>query len=399
VKRPGRYDVCAAVVSHLPFDARVWKEARTLADAGYRVLAVGARYEVERSERRREGLVDVIEIRFGTRDRPLSRRQRMRTLLGIWTAVLRTRARVYHAHNIHTGPVAWLASRLNRAKLVYDGHEIYGEIGPTAPLEGRLPALVSLLVERFMVRHADVVVTTNESRAKVLRERHGVDRIHVIGNVPQVVAEVVPVNPGYPADRHILLYQGGVYARSRAFQETVQALRILDDTDLVVIGFGRRQEIELVQRWAKLAGVAEQVHFLGPRKFDELIGTAAAATVGLVPIKPDSLNHYFGDTNKLFEYLMAGLPVVASDLPEIRRVVTSGTPHVGELFEPGSPESIASAVRRIVDDPASYAARRAQARAVALRSFNWEIEGRRLLGLYSNLTANGGGTVGRCGVA
>ncbi len=389
MKRPRNYDVCAAVVSHLPFDARVWKEARTLAAAGYRVLLVGGRYDVERSEWRREGLVDVIEIRFGPRDQPLSRRQRLRTLLGIWTAVLRTRARVYHAHNIHTGPVAWLASRIHKAKLVYDAHELYGEIGETAPLEGRLPALGSLLVERFMVRHADAVVTTNESRATVLQERHGVEDIEVVGNVSKIVEEVVPLNPGYPPDRNILLYQGGIYAESRAFLETVQALRLLDDTDLVVIGFGRPRDIELVQEWAEAAGVGERVHFLGPRGFDELVGTAAAATVGLVPIKPTNLNHFLGDTNKLFEYLMAGLPVVASDLPEIRRVVTSGDPPVGELFEPNSPESIASAVRRIVDDPAIYAERRVQARMLATERFHWGIEGDRLLRCYATLTAAG----------
>ena len=75
---------------------------------------------------------------------------------------------------------------------------------------------------------------------------------------------------------------------------------------------------------------------------------------------------------------------MASGLPEIRRVVESGDPHVGELFDPRSPESIAQAIRAVVDDP-RYPERRAQARKLALERFNWTIEERKLLALYQRL--------------
>lgn len=386
MSRRRQYDVCAAVVSHLPFDARVWKEARTLAGAGYRVALIGARYDIERVQRRTEDGVDVVEIPFGMREARVSRRRRGRTLVRLWWEVLRTPARCYHAHNIHTGPVAWLAARLRRATLVYDAHELYGEVWDVSPLQqGRLNALASLLAEKFMVHRSAAVVTTNQSRVNALLERHGNAEIEVLANVPARVEQVVPLDPGFPTVGTVLLYQGGVYARSRAFAETLRALALLDDTALVVIGFGRTEDLDLVRQWAGEAGVADRVRILPPRPFDDLVQTAAAATVGLVPIRADNMNHYFGDTNKLFEYLMAGLPVVASDLPEIRRVVTSGSPPVGELFEPSRPESIADAVRRVVADPEQYAARRRQARALALERFNWQVEGERLLGLYSKL--------------
>jgi glycosyltransferase involved in cell wall biosynthesis len=384
-----QYDVCAAVVSHLPFDARVWKEARTLAGAGYRVALIGARYDVTHVQRRTEHGVDVVEIPFGMREARGMRRQRARTLVQLWWEVLRTPARVYHAHNIHTGPVAWMSARLRRASLVYDAHELYGEVWDVPPLQqGRLVALASLIAERFMVHRSEAVVTTNRSRVTALRERHGPANIEVLGNVPARVDEIVPLDPGFPSGRTVLLYQGGVYARSRAFAETLRALALLDDAVLVVIGFGRAEDLELVRKWARDEGVADRVEILPPRPFGELVQTAAAATVGLVPIRADNMNHYFGDTNKLFEYMMAGLPVVASDLPEIRLVVTAGDPPVGELFEPSRPESIAAAVRRVVDNPDQYAARRREARALALRRFNWELESERLLSLYSGLFAN-----------
>ena len=121
-------------------------------------------------------------------------------------------------------------------------------------------------------------------------------------------------------------------------------------------------------------------YLLPPRPFDELVRTAAAATIGLVPIRPVRLNHTLGDTNKLHEYLMAGLPVVASDLPEIRHVAQQGDPPVGEVFDPEDSASIAAAVKRILSDQDQLARRRSEALRLARELYNWEAEQTKLLG-------------------
>lgn len=375
-------DVCAAVVSDLPYDARVWKEARSLAAAGYRVALLGCRYDVGQTQRRttEEG-IHVVELPFGSRAARASYVGRARILFRLWREILQTPARVYHAHNIHTGPPAWLASRLRGACLVYDGHELYGDVGQSG-VPGRLAARASAALERFLVRRSEVVVTTNRSRADVLAKRYGRQGIEVLANVPARVDDVDPLDPGFPPDAQVVLYQGGIYAQ-RAFRETIQALRLIEEVHLVILGFGRQADIERIRSWARDEDVAERVHVLPPRPFDELVRTAAAATVGIVPIHADSLNHYLGDTNKLHEYLMAGLPVVASDLPEVRRVIAEGEPPVGELFDPTSPTSIAAAIGRVLDE--RYEARRREARRLALERFNWEIEERRLLAAYGRI--------------
>ena len=377
------WDVCAAVVSDLTFDARVWKEARSLANAGYRVRLIGCRYELPAPRRRSEGSIEVFEVPLGTRRGRISILGRAETLLRLWLEVIRTPARAYHAHNVHVGPPAWIASRLRRAKLVYDAHELYGEAsGHVATM--KVAVRVFRAVERFLVRRSDAVFTTNLSRAEYLRKHYGRADIAVLGNVPHRVDQVVPLDPGYPSSGAIVLYQGGIYARERAFRETLEALAELDDVHFVIIGFGRDHDLQLVRRWAKECGVAARVRLLPPRPFDELVRTAAGASVGLVPVKPDSTSNLLGDTNKLFEYLMAGLPVAASDLPEIRRVVTQGHPPVGELFDPESSASIANAIRRVLSDPA-YGRRREEARRLALERYNWEVEEVRLLDVYQTL--------------
>ena len=380
-----RYDVCASVVSDLPFDARVWKEARSLARDGRSVALLGCAYGRDDLRRRVEDGVEVLEIPFGWRDRPKSVVRRVRTVVRLWWENLRTPARAYHAHNVHVAIPAWLAARLRRARLVYDAHELYGEPDDES-LKSRLLARGNALLEAFRVKHADAVISTNPSRADVLREKHGRDDITVVQNVPQAQEEVVAIDPGYPADRDVLLYQGWITAESRAFRETVLALRELDGVDFVILGFGHESSREQIQRWADEAGLGDRVHFLPPRPFDELVSTAAAATVGLVPIRGDwGINQYLGDTNKLHEYLMAGLPVVASDLPEIRRVIEAGDPQVGELFDPSSPESIAAAVKAVLDDRDLYEARRREAQRLSRERFNWSVEERGLIDIYDRL--------------
>jgi glycosyltransferase involved in cell wall biosynthesis len=383
-----RYDVCAAVVSDLPFDARVWKEARSLADAGMSVSLLGCAYDRDRTERRSDHGVDVMEIPFGWRERRKSALRRATVLLRLWAAILGTNARVYHAHNIHVVPPAWLAARARRARLLYDAHELYGE--PEFPgLRYRVVARFGAMLERFALHAADAAITTNPSRAKVLSERHGRRDITVLQNVPLLRENVEPLDPGYPKGHQVLLYQGWISAQGRAFRETVKALRELHDVHFVLLGFGWERARNRIRGWAAEEGVADRVHFLPPRSFEELVATAAAATVGLVPIRADDVNTYLADTNKLFEYLMGGLPVAASDLPEIRRVVTASDPPVGELFDPSSPPSIADAVRRLLEDPRLYERRREEARRLARSRFNWSLEERTLLALYHHLVGCG----------
>jgi glycosyltransferase involved in cell wall biosynthesis len=379
-----QFDVCAAVVSDLPFDARVWKQARSLAGGGFRVAVLGCRYDIPDSQTRDEDGIHVLELPFGYRDQPKSGRRRALAVARLWAEILRTPARAYHSHDVHVGPPAWLASRLRGATLVFDAHEIHWHGYEGRSRRARLLATANQLLERFMVRHSDVVITTNESRADVLRREYRIDEVHVLANVPARVDSVDALDPGYPKGKPILLYQGWLSPYARSFREIVQALRLLDDVHFVFIGFGHEANKATVRSWAAEEGVADRVHLLPPRPFDELVRTAAAATVGIVPIKAVDVNTYLGDTNKLHEYLMAGLPVVASDLPEIKRVAREGDPPVGELFEADSAESIAAAVNRVLSDPGMYEARRREARRLALERFNWQIEERRLLELYED---------------
>jgi glycosyltransferase involved in cell wall biosynthesis len=376
-------DVCSTVVSDLRFDARVWKEARVLRRMGLSVALVGLTYEIDGTQRRTEEGIQVTEVPFGSRSN-VTRRGRVLSMLRLWREILRTRAGVYHCHNIHPAPAVWLATRLRGGRIVYDAHELYGDPGRDPSPLRRIVAWGERRLEAFIVARSERLITTNPGRARLLTERYGRDDVIVLPNVPQRLDEVRPLDPGYPEGAPIVLYQGGIYPEY-GIAEAIDATALLDDVHLAILGFGRTAELERLRDRAAAAGVADRVHFYGPRPFDELPRTAAAADLGLVPVKPLDVNLELGDTNKIHDYLMGGLPVVASDLPEIRRIVESGNPPVGELFDPASPESIAAAIERALADPELHAARRKEARRLALEETNWENVAPRLVALYEEL--------------
>jgi glycosyltransferase involved in cell wall biosynthesis len=372
-----------AVVSDLSFDARVWKEARSLAAVGYSVRMIGMAYETEHVSEWSEDGIEVMTIPFGSRRR-ITATRRVISLLRMWWRIIRTRASVYHCHNIHPGLAIWIAARFRRAPIVYDAHELFGHLRERGGVGAQAARRAGAFLERFMVRSSAGTIATNDARAAELTKRHGATGITVLENVPNRVDVLAPLDPGYPPDVPMLLYQGGIYARQRAFEPTVRALRLLKDVHLAIVGFGRDTELEAIKEWAGLHGVSGRVHVYGPRPFDQLVNTASAATIGIVPIRPYNMNTYLADTNKLFEYLMGGIPVVASDLPELRRVIAQGDPPVGAVFNPESANSIAEAVR-IVLDPSTYQARSDEARRLALDHLNWEAQQSRLLELYGRL--------------
>jgi glycosyltransferase involved in cell wall biosynthesis len=385
MRRQRQYEVCAAVISDLQFDARVWKEARSLANDGRSVAVVGTRFDIRRTQRRRDTSgADVCEVPLGRRSSRRSRVRRARALMRVWVEVLSTDARVYHAHDIHVTVPAWLGSRLRRGTLVYDAHELWSEMWAPG-IKAKVAARCSALLERLMMSASDAVITTNQSRSDVLRRKYGRDDIVVLANVPLLDNSVMPTNPGFPPNKRIILYLGRINAEGRAFRETIRALHWLDESvALVVLGFGWESERERIRAWAREERLEDRVEVLPPLPYDKLAGAAAAATVGVVPIYKRALNNTLGDTNKLHEYLMGGVPVVASQLPEMEKVVQSGEPAVGEMFDPLSPESIADAIRTVIDDP-RYLERRAQARKLATEHLNWGHEERKLRALYDRL--------------
>ena len=277
-------------------------------------------------------------------------------------------ARVYHASDLYTLPALAAAARRHGGSLVYDARERYPHVAATAgrPWVRRFWQSV----EGRFVRRADTVFTVSDAIAAHMARDYGIAPPHVLPNVP-VFQDVRPAGllrekAGLPPEAFVVLHQGQM-RKDRGCDLLVAAMRDVPEAALVFLGDGphRPTLVALTER----LGLTERVRFVDAVPPDALLPLTADADVGATLLEDTCLNHRFALPNKLFEYLMAGVPVLASDLPEIRRVVAGYD--VGRLVDPAAPGALAEALRDVAADAEARARWRANAPRV-FETFSWE---------------------------
>ncbi len=303
-------------------------------------------------------------------------------------ATRRERFDIYHAHDLNTLPVAWLGARRDKARLVYDSHELYVERNrlKEAPFFWKRALRC---IEGFLVRRCDAVYTVNKSLAQEMARRYKIDEPGVIMNAPESFAkkedakdntqlrQALSIRPEYK----ILLYVGSI-TFNRGLEALVKSMVHLPDCYLVLMGYGSDAMKESLQTLAGEQGVADRFAFYGPVPTDQVIHYASSADLGVAPIANACMSYYFCSPNKLFEYMNAGLPVIASDFPELEKTVLGHA--IGYTFDPEDPEDIAKAARAILDDPDK--AREMHDNALhAATLYNWGNESQKLLGIYEQM--------------
>lgn len=289
-------------------------------------------------------------------------------------------AALYHASDLYTLPALAAAARCHAARLVLDARELYPHVDATA---GKPWArwMWSVLEYRYLPR-TDAVLTVNDSIADRMAETYGIERPVVTHNVPE--RQTVPRTDalrerlGIPAGQRIVLYQGLV-RDGRGLERLVKAMRDVPDAALVIIGDGpAKAELQLYAVY-KLPGRA---HFLPHTPPDDLLRLTASADLGVHVPEPITESIRLALPNKLFEYLMAGLPVVVADIPEMRRVVEQF--EVGLVVDPYDRDGLAAALRRALDNEAARQRWRANAPRV-FETFRPERDKERFQSVYRRL--------------
>jgi glycosyltransferase involved in cell wall biosynthesis len=305
-------------------------------------------------------------------------------------------ADAYHGHDLTALGGATYASTIHgegHIPIVYDSHEIFLESGSNVN-RGRVGRAILRFVERRWVRRAAALVTVNESLREELGRRYRPRRTVVLHNTPsRWEPPLVPEHRirralGLREDDRIALYHGG-FSAHRGLEELSEAILApgLEAVHAVFMGYGSQRDWLLQQAADPRYG--GRLHVVPAVPPTQLLEWVVDADVGVMPIQASTLNHRLSTPNKLFECLAAGVPVVASDFEEMRRIVRDDPlGPLGELCDPASVPSVAEAIRRIVDLPAAERAElRRRCLAAAHERWNWETESARLIELYASLTA------------
>jgi glycosyltransferase involved in cell wall biosynthesis len=291
------------------------------------------------------------------------------------------KADIYHAVDLDTLLAAFLASRRNRAPIIYEARELYTEL---EALSGRTAVKNAwAALERRLIRRVSRVVTINDSIAEELSRRYGIAKPPVIRNVAPLPESLEPVDLhttfDIPRDWRVLVYQG-VLRRGQGLAFALEVMRHAEKMVLIFIGDGVIKP-ELMERAAAL-GLTEKVRFAGRVESEKLLNYTAGADSGLLLMEDVALNNRLALPQKLFQYLVAGVPQIVSPMPEIASFV--GREKTGIVVSLDNAEQAARDISEFLSNEAAVTESRARCRASAARN-NWGIESKKWIEIYQRL--------------
>lgn len=279
-------------------------------------------------------------------------------------------------HALGLLPLGYLFKLIYGAKLIYDTHELETETNGSRGLRKRL----GKWVERLLIRRADHVFVVSENIADWYRDKYKIPRPTVVLNAPRQ-QQVEKTNYfrekfNLRSDQIIVLYQGGL-APGRGVDLLLESFKQRND-DKVVIVFMGYGVLEGAIRMA--SETCNTVFFHKAVTPDVLLSYTVSADVGISFIENTCLSYYFCMPNKLFEYSMVGLPVIVSNMKEMREFIESN--EMGVAVESETPEDINKAIDKLLLMDLSSLKRNAQEAATANA---WEHQEEKMRAVYERL--------------
>jgi glycosyltransferase involved in cell wall biosynthesis len=383
---PEPFHICFTFLGDIQYDSRLYKCAKSLLEKGFRVSAVttgekGHQTSTDQSGERLD--LPGINLKRVLLPQVASGKRRFLSfyLKSFWPT-LKTNANCYFASDLYSLPTAYLTARLRHAKLAYDSRELYSSIA--ALHRRKRTQRFWSYVERKIIPRTDVVFTVNGSLAESISNRYSTRKPTTLLNCPfrQAIQKSDRLRTvlSIPHDARILLYQGGLQI-GRGIHIMLSVIKKVPDTVLVLMGSGKlRSEILEIIKREKLD---QKVFLLDAVPVTQLLGYTSSADVGLCLIENLGASYYYSLPNKLFEYVVAGVPVVASNFPEITGFVESNK--VGLVVDPDKEDDVVGAIEQLLTDAEMHLECVKNCLRAANR-YTWENESLKLVRAIENLT-------------
>jgi glycosyltransferase involved in cell wall biosynthesis len=301
----------------------------------------------------------------------------MRRFVG---AVRALRPDAVHAHDAAMLAPGWVAACVTGACLVYDTHELATGVA----YRSRPWSALVWVLERLVIGRCAAVITVSGGIARRLQSLY--DLRHppaVVRNVPELdrngaragLRERLGIG-----DAALVLHQGAL-APGRGCEVLVIAMADVPDAHLVFLGTPWPGYEGVVEALAERLGLRDRVHLAPAVPATELLAHTREADVGVALLEDTCENHRLALPNKVFEYVAAGVPVVASRLPELQRLVERH--EIGWTAPPGEPDQIAERLRTALAARSNGNAR--ERVLVAAGALQWATEREALLRVYREL--------------
>ncbi|KIX11554.1 glycosyltransferase [Dethiosulfatarculus sandiegensis] len=299
-------------------------------------------------------------------------------ILALTRQVLKEKPKILHCHDVESLPVSFFVKKIKGCKVIYDAHEVYEELAGG----DRISRLKFRLIHKLFLRYVDEFITINES----IKNWYKINYPKLCpANVIMNAAEKKKIAPydgrlhecvNLPKDTKIILYQGG-YARHRGLKYLIRSASYLpSDWALVLMGSGA-YGAEIRELNGKLGN--KNVYFAPKAPQNELLDWTSGATLGVIPYRNVSLNHYYCTPNKIWEYSIASVPIIANKLFEIKNIISKY--NNGWLLDMENSYTELSEFIINLNDKKYNSIRKGCSNFIA--SNNWEIYEQKLLSIYA----------------
>jgi len=246
------------------------------------------------------------------------------------------KADILLANDLDTLPANYLISKIKGIPIVYDTHEYFTEV---PELKDRYTKKVWERIENVIFPKLKDVFTVNKSIADIYSKKYNID-INVIRNLPNKNIEIKTKSKkelGLNENQKYIILQGAGINIDRGAEELVMAMKEVENAQLLIVGSGdvlpKLKDMVLKEK------LEAKVIFVGKQSPEILKSYTAISELGISIDKDTNLNYRYSLPNKIFDYVQSGIPILASNLPEIRNIVDSYD--IGQIISNHEPKEIA----------------------------------------------------------
>ncbi len=337
-------------------ESRVYKEASSLTKAGYEVK-IFSMLQIEGLKKKE--LVNKIEIEridfpflkmFGF---PL---KKGKLLLPIFTIRVLKKLKkfkpdVIYCMNLLSVHIGVIGKKWFRSKCIYDSHDLY--VDQSERFNSHfIIRKCTMLYEKFLSRNVDHVIQTTEGRCNQFKSYYGINAVKIMNKplvsstnlkLPQSIIRFQNYNS------KIIGYVGSIH-KHRGLEQMVQAISDLEGVQIVLLGYAR-------SKWAKdfLEKYKHQVIVIPPVSPEQITASIKIFTIGFSLIQNSGLSYYYSCPTKVFELIVAGIPQITSNFPEMKNLILNNSVGpVGRVVNPDNINEIREAVTGLLNNKEEY---------------------------------------------
>jgi len=362
-----------SVINDLVTDQRVDKTAGVLVDLGFEVLMVGRRKTD--SPHMPDRIYETIRMRLLWEKGPLFYAEYN---IRLFFLLLSRPAELLVSNDLDTLLPNFLVHKLKYIPIVYDSHEYF----TATPELVERPKIQRIWkwIEKSIVPKLKSCITVNASIANLFEKEYQVP-FRIVRNIPRQRENIlIPtrVSLGLPEDKKIVLLQGSGINVQRGAEEAVECMQYLDNVLLLIVGGG--DVLPVLRKMVHELSLQKKVKFVSRQTPENLAGYTANADIGLTIDKDTNINYRYSLPNKLFDYIHAGIPVLATPLVELKNIIQHY--EIGEFIENHDPQHIADSIKKMLENEKQLAVYKSYTRKAAAE-LNWENEKKTLIEIFA----------------